>query len=125
MGKSCMSNELRNVIERAQGKKKEMTEWTKEERDSIPPKYGCQILIENATLEQVKDPSWPTDAYLVFYTINDKNYMDLCRGGKKVSIFDLYYDKFGSGSIKKIEWGYGRVNPRTWGYKAPEKKKRK
>jgi hypothetical protein len=50
--------------------------------------------------------------------------MDLCRG-TRVKIFDMYYDKFGPDVITKIDWGYGRVSPRIWGYKAPEKKKRK
>ena len=38
---------------------------------------------------------------------------------------DLYYDKFGAGVIQKIDWGYGRTNPKLWGYQAPQKKKRK
>jgi hypothetical protein len=37
----------------------------------------------------------------------------------------MYYDKFGPGSVQKIEFGYGRVSPRIWGYKAPEGKKKK
>ena len=28
-------------------------------------------------------------------------------------------------SLKAIEWGYGTVNPGMWGYKNPEKKKRR
>ena len=100
-------------------------EWTPEEKTSLPPKYGCQILVEKASLEQQKDTSFPSDAYLVFYTANGKNYIDLCRSGKRVSIFDLYYDKFGPGAVQKIDWGYGRTNPKLWGYQAPQKKKRK
>lgn len=99
-------------------------EWTQEEKMNLPPRYGCQILLENATLEQAKDTSFPTDAYLVFYTIDGKNYIDLCRG-TRTKVFDLYYDKFGPGVIQKIDWGYGRTNPKVWGYKQPEKKKRK
>lgn len=100
-------------------------EWTPEEKKSLPPLYGCEIVLENTTIEQAKDPSFPNDAYLVFYTVNGKDYIDLCRSGKRVSIFDLYYDKFGTGVVQKIDWGYGRTNPRLWGYKSPEKKKRK
>ena len=102
-----------------------LVEWTPEEKQSLPPRYGCQLLIENATLEQVKDPSFPSDAYLIWYKVEGKIYMDLCRTGKKSSLFDLYYDKFGPGAVQKIDWGYGRVNPKIWGYKQPEKKKRK
>jgi hypothetical protein len=37
----------------------------------------------------------------------------------------MYYDKYGPGAVKKIDFGYGRTNPKLWGYKQPEKKKRK
>lgn len=101
-----------------------MDQWTTEERKNIPPRYGCSILIQNAGIEQLKDPSWPLDAYIVEYVINDEFIMDLCRGSK-TKIFDLYYDKFGPNSLKNIRWGYGKVNPKLWGYKTSETKKNK
>ena len=100
-------------------------EWTPEEKNNIPPKYGCQILLQNTTLEIAKDSSFPNDAYLIWYEVDGKTCMDLCRTSKRSSLFDLYYDKFGPGSIKKIDFGYGRTNPKLWGYKQPEKKKKK
>jgi hypothetical protein len=115
-----MRNPTNNLIE-----EKVTVEWTPEEKASLPSRYGCDILIENASMEQVKDPSLPTDAYLVFYVIKGNECMDLCRGNKRSSIFDLYYDKFGKNVVTNIDWGYGRVTPRMWGYKSPEKKKRK
>lgn len=99
-------------------------EWTQEEKNIIPLRYGCQIILENTTIEQAKDKSFPNDAYLIWYQVEDKNYIDLCRG-TRANIFDLYYDKFGPGSIKKIDFGYGRANPKLWGYKKTERKKRK
>jgi hypothetical protein len=106
--------------------KEEITvEWTSEEKQNLPPKYGCQLLVENITLEQAKDPSFPSDAYLIWYRVEGKTCIDLCRTSKRSSLFDLYYDKFGPGAIQKIDFGYGRVNPKIWGYKQPEKKKRK
>ena len=109
-----------NTIEREEV----ILEWTQEEKLSIPPRYGCQILLENTTLEVAKDSSFPNDAYLIWYIIEGKNYLDLCRGTRS-RIFDLYYDKFGPGVIQKIDFGYGRTNPKIWGYKSPDKKKRK
>ena len=103
---------------------KEMTQWTPEEKKETSSRYGCEILFERATLAQVKDPSLPNDAYLIFYRIENQTYMDLCRG-RRVKIFDLYYDKFGPGSVQKIDFGYGRVSPRVWGYKTPDGKKKK
>ncbi len=99
-------------------------DWTAEEKQSSFSRYGCQLLYEKTTLQQVKDPSLPSDAYIVIYEKNGETFMDLCRGNK-VKIFDMYFDKFGHGSIKKIDWGYGRVNPKLWGYKPPEDKKRR
>jgi hypothetical protein len=103
---------------------KEMAQWTPEEKKETSSRYGCEILFERATLAQVKDPSLPSDAYLIFYRIDNETYMDLCRG-RRVKVFDLYYDKFGPGSVQKIDFGYGRVSPRIWGYKAPDGKKKK
>jgi len=102
----------------------EMTQWTPEEKKELPTQYGCELLFERASLEQVKDKSLPNDAYIIVYEVDGNSYMDLCRGSR-VRIFDLYYDKFGPGSIKKIDFGYGRTNPKLWGYKKPEKKKRR
>lgn len=102
----------------------EIVNWSSEELKDIPPLYGCQILLEKASPSQIIDPSFPSDAYIVSYVIEKKPYMDLCRGAA-VKIFDMYYDKFGPGAITKIDWGYGKINPKLWGYKSPEKKKRK
>ena len=102
----------------------EIMQWTPEEKKETSSRYGCEILIENGTVSQIKDPSFPNDAYIVWYIVNENSYMDLCRG-TRVKIFDMYYDKFGPGAVKKIDWGYGRISPRMWGYRAPEKKKRK
>lgn len=95
---------------------KKMTEWTPEEKKEVPSKYGCELLFQRTTLQQIKDPSLPSDAYIVIYRVDNETFMDLCRG-RKVNIFDMYYDKFGPGSVQKIDWGYGKVNPRLWGYK--------
>jgi hypothetical protein len=99
-------------------------EWTAEEKANIPPRYSCEILIENASMSQAKDSSLPSDAYLIWYKVNDKTYMDVCRG-TRAKIFDLYYDKFGPGSVQKIDFGYGRTNPKLWGYKNQKPKKKK
>jgi hypothetical protein len=103
---------------------KQIVEWTKEEKKDLPPKYGCFLIYEKATDSQLKDPSSPTDAYIVQYVIDNQIFADLCRG-KKVNIFDMYYDKFGPNVVKSIDWGYGKINPRLWGYKTPEVKKKR
>jgi hypothetical protein len=103
---------------------KNMSDLGKEENNILPSKYGCEILLEKTDLERAKDTSFPSDAYLIWYIIEGKNYIDLTRG-TRVKIFDMYYDKYGPGVVQKIDFGYGRTNPKLWGYKQPEKKKRK
>ena len=104
---------------------KKMDQWTPEEKKEVSSQYGCEIIFERATLKQAKDPSLPSDAYLIWYKVDDNTFMDVTRCRKRVDLFDMYYDKFGPGSVQKINFGYGRVNPRLWGNKVPEKKKRK
>jgi hypothetical protein len=120
-------SKLHEVIGKNQDVKEDEVkmEWTPEEKLSLPPRYGCQILLEKTTVEQAKDPSFPNDAYLIWYTVDGQTYIDLCRTSKRSNLFDLYYDKFGPGAVQKIDFGYGRTNPKIWGYKSPEKKKRK
>ena len=108
----------------AVGEKKKMAENKTKINKVLPHEYGCEILLEKTTIEKVKDPSFPTDAYLIWYNEDGENSIDLVRG-TRVRIFDMYYDKYGPGVIQKIDFGYGRVSPKLWGYKQPEKKKRK
>lgn len=104
--------------------KKKMAESSRKEKKVLPHEYGCEVLLEKTTIDKAKDISFPNDAYLIWYIDNEEQCIDLVRGSR-VRIFDMYYDRFGPGSIQKIDFGYGRTNPKLWGYKQPEKKKRK
>jgi len=107
------------------GEKVEMTDNTENRKIVLPHEYGCEILLEKTTLNKAKDSSFPNDAYLVWYILDEEECIDLTRGAKRVNLFDMYYDKYGPGSVQKIDFGYGRVNPKLWGYKQPEKKKKR
>jgi hypothetical protein len=107
------------------GEKKKMAENKTKINRVLPHEYGCEIVLEKTTLEKAKDSSFPSDAYLIWYVVDEEEHIDLTRCSKRVSLFDMYYDKYGPGSVQKIDFGYGRVNPKLWGYKQPEKKKRK
>ena len=96
--------------------------WDKKEKDAIA-EYGCELLVENANQEQLQKTNYPSDAMIVTYKVKDKVHFDLCRGSK-VNIFDLYYDKFGKGSLQGIDFGKGNINPSMCGYKTKEKKKK-
>lgn len=90
-----------------------------------PSSYGCQILLEKTTIELANDKSYPTDAKLIWYMQDGEEYLDLTRCKKSVDLFDMYYDKYGPGAVRKIDFGYGTVKPKLWGYKPSEKKKKK
>jgi len=97
--------------------------WTKEERDTLKEKYGSEIIVENGSLEDVNTKKAPTDAYIIQYLHEDKVRYDLTRG-TKVTIFDMYWDKF-KGGLKSINYGNGGVKPNLWGYQSPKPKGKK
>ena len=97
----------------------------KEVKRFNPSDYSCQILLENTTLEKADDKSFPSDAYLVWYNVEGNETLDVTRSAKKSNIFDMYYDAYGKDCIKDIGWGRGTIHPGMWGYKNPEKKKRR
>ena len=97
--------------------------WSAEERKLIPS-YGCQLLVEAADKEQLEDRKLPTDTMIITYKSENKLIKDLVRG-PRVNIFDLYFGKFGKDSVQSIDYGKGTINPAHWGYKAPERKKRR
>ena len=90
-----------------------------------PQDYSCQILLEKTTLEAANDKSFPNDARLVWYVVNGVEHIDLTRCRKTVELFDMYYDKYGKGAVQRIDFGYGTMNPKLWGNKPKETKKRK
>ena len=97
--------------------------WTKEEREKIRSEYGCDIIIEDGSLEDVSTKQAPTDAYIIKYVHEDKVCFDLTRG-TKIKLFDMYWDKFKDG-IKSIDYGKGSIKPNLWGYQSPKQSKKK
>ncbi len=104
-------------------KPEKKTLWTTEEKQNLQSLYGCDILVENGSLEDVSTKQAPTDSYIVKYEHEDKIRYDLTRG-TKTSLFDMYYDKFKSG-LKNIDYGKGTVKPNLWGWKPPQQKKKR
>ena len=108
----------------AVSEEKDMSSYESDVKYVDQSDYGCQILLEKTTLEAAKDKSFPNDARLIWYIVDGVQYMDLTRCSKVSKLFDMYYDKYGKGAVQKIDFGYGSVNPKLWGYKQPEKKKK-
>ena len=101
------------------------TVWTPQEKDGLKEKYGCEILIERGTFDQVSSNKFPSDAYIIEYKIEEETCYDLTRG-TKVGLFDMYYDKVKK-ALKSIQYGMGNIKPQLWNYnnKPKEKKKRR
>jgi hypothetical protein len=72
-----------------------------------------------------KDRSLPINSYIITYTVDDIKKHDIVQASGFVEVFDVYYDQYGKDTIKSIKWTEGRVNPRLYGYKIKETKKRK
>ena len=100
-------------------------EQKKEEVKFDPSEYSCEIILEKTTRDKAEDRKFPTDAFIVKYLCDGTECLDVTRSGKQANVFDMYYDRYGKDSVKRIDWGYGTVNPSSWGYKTPEKKKRR
>lgn len=115
-------SKLHDVIQKAQGIENHMDSWTPAEKEISKSKYGCEILMENASYDSVCTKNAPRDAYIVKYEVDGKVCYDLTRCLKKSSLFDMYWDKFGS-NLKDIDFGYGSILPKLWGYQAPKSKK--
>ena len=99
------------------------TYWTPSEKESLKEQYGCEILIENGSLDEVTTTDAPSDAWIVTYEIDGAVHRDLTRG-TRVKLFDMYYDKFKMG-IKIIDYGKGTIKPALWGYNNPKTKTKK
>jgi hypothetical protein len=86
--------------------------------------FNCEILSNNITRHELINPELPTDTYYIEYDTEDGIVIDLCRSSKMANVFDLYYDKV-KNNIRKIDFAYGKKNPKLWGYNSPTDKKRR
>ena len=101
------------------------TVWSKQERESCKEKYGCEVIVDNGTLEDVSIKHVPSDACIVKYLFEDKVRFDLTRGNK-MSIFDMYYDRFKKDALQSISYGNGTIKPNLRAYQTiPTKKKKR
>ena len=99
------------------------SEKKEEENKFNPSDYSCEVILEKTTKDKADDRKLPSDAFNVFYVVEGEERLDVTRSSKMANVFDFYYDKYGN--VKKIDYGQGTVNPSQWGYKQPEKKRRR
>ena len=97
--------------------------WSQKEKDCSKEKYGCEVIVEGGSIQDVSIKQAPTDSYIIKYVYNDNIHYDLTRG-TKVNLFDMYWDKF-KGGIMSIDYGMGTIKPNLWRYQATTTKKKK
>ena len=85
---------------------------------------GIKIIHQDCDASLSEDRTLPYSAFLVEYIEGEATKFDIVTAGKKVDIFDHYYDKYGK-DLQNMTQTEGRVNPKLWGNKSPDSKKRK
>ena len=102
-----------------------VVEENKVEDKFNPADYWCEIILEKTTKEKAEDKKLPTDAFNVTYIEGNAEHLDVTRSEKMANIFDMYYDRYGNGAVKKIDYGAGAIRPNLWGLRATPPKKGK
>jgi hypothetical protein len=70
-----------------------------------------------------KNKELPRNSYLVSYGVDGELQYDVVQCGSQFDIFNYYWDKYRD--VRGIKWTEGIINPKTWNYQAPEKKKKR
>lgn len=83
-----------------------------------------KLLFEDCGQEPAEDRTLPNNSFLVEYKIDGVSHYDIAAAAKQVEIFDHYYDKYKKDFVT-MNQTEGRINPKLWGVKPPETKKRK
>ena len=83
-----------------------------------------KIINQKCEQELAKDRTLPYNVYILSYEVDAVMAYDLVISDKNMDIFDYYWDKYREG-LKGWKQSEGRVNPRLWGNKQPEKKKKR
>ena len=73
-----------------------------------------KVIHEDCDPSQSNDKSLPTSAFLVEYIQGETSHYDIVVSGKKVDIFDQYYDKYKKDFVNMTQTE-GRSNPKLWG----------
>lgn len=96
-----------------------MNYWT--ESDVAKNKeLGVKVLFHCTNTQVTDNSTLPSNSYIIGIQTEEHEFEDIAQGSM-TSIFDAYYDKFGSEAIKCIKVSKGRVNPRL---NFPNKKKK-
>lgn len=82
------------------------------------------IIHENCNPDLAKDRSLPYTSYLVEYVVGKEIRYDIVITGKKVEIFDYYWDRYRE-DLLTFNQTEGRVNPKLWDSQKKDSKRKK
>jgi hypothetical protein len=82
-----------------------------------------RIIHEKCSLNLAEDKTLPLNSYIVSYLYQEDLCYDIVQSNSSVNIFDYYYDRYKN--VKSIEYTTGTINPKMYGIKPKENKKRK
>lgn len=82
-----------------------------------------KIIHEKCSLELANDKTLPLNSYIVSYLCEKELFYDIVQASSRVNIFDHYYDNYRN--VKSIEYTKGTINPKLYGIKPKENKRRK
>jgi hypothetical protein len=81
-----------------------------------------KIIHQDCELSLSRNTSLPVNSYLVTYISENKEKNDIVQSSSVVDVFDYYHDLYKK--VILIKWTDGKINPKTYGYTKPEKKKK-
>ena len=82
-----------------------------------------KIIHQDCDPTMAEDRSLPYSAYLIEYLQDGMTKFDIATGNKQVDLFDYYWDNYRH-DFKNMTQTEGRINPKLWGNKPPDKKKK-
>lgn len=85
---------------------------------------SVKFIHQDCDPDLANDRSLPYNAYLVTYEYDGQTKYDIVQCGKKIEIFDHYWDRYREG-LKTFKQTEGRVNPKLWGAEPPKTDKKK
>ena len=77
---------------RGRGAEAMAEEEKKEEQSKINPQdYSCEVILEKTTKDKANDRKLPSDAFNVYYVVDEEERLDVTRSGKMVNVFNFYH----------------------------------
>ena len=91
MAEKETKTELKKPAKKATKKPEVKQNWSSNEKQTSKDVYGCEILVDNGTMEEVSKTEYPNDAFIVKYHVDDKVCFDLTRGSRTALFLSLIH----------------------------------